>query len=84
MNKLGSLYKEAEQWREIQRSLPDIIKLSNMPRKDLYRLAGISSSHFNHILKDTKRLKPKHYAALFRIIVEDGNFLRLKQRSPEL
>jgi len=37
--------KEAENWREIQRDLPAIIRLSNLPVDELFRRGG----GFSHI-----------------------------------
>lgn len=73
--------KEAENWREIQRDLPAVIKLSNKPQSEICRRAGISSSHYNHILKNHERMKPKHFVAIFRAIIEVDNFERVKKQS---
>jgi predicted transcriptional regulator len=81
MEKVGKLWKEAENWREIQRDLPAVIKLSNMPVNELCRKAGISTTHYHHILKDAQRIKTKHLVSLFRVIVESDNFNRLKNES---
>jgi AraC-like DNA-binding protein len=73
--------KEAENWREIQRDLPAIIRLSNLPVNELCRRAGISSSHYQHILKHPERMKPKHFVAIFRAIVEAQNFENVKTKN---
>lgn len=81
MEKLGTLYKKAENWREIQRDLPAVIKLSNVPVDEICKKAGISTTHFYHILKNTDRMKPKHFVVIFRAIIEADNFKRVKEQN---
>jgi predicted transcriptional regulator len=81
MEKVGKLWKEAENWREIQRDLPAVIRLSNLPVNELCRKAGISTTHYHHILKNPERIKPKHLICILRILVESDNFNRLKNES---
>ena len=81
MEKLGTLYKEAEKWREIHRELPALIKLSNKPANEICHRARISTTHFHHIMKNPERIKPKHYTAILRAIIEVDNYERIKQQT---
>lgn len=73
-----TFWKEAQLWREMQNELAIILKTSKLPLKELCQRSGISMSHYSTIMKNTHRLKPKHFISLFRVIVESENYHRAK------
>ena len=76
---LGKLYKEAEQFRELQSGLSELIELSKVQVKDKLKGSGMASSHYYRSLQERK-LTAKQLLCIFRSIIEISNFEIVKNK----
>jgi len=78
--RLGRLYKEAEQFYQLQKEIPILIELSNKPKKEILNKAGINSRNYHRMLYNTEQFQVKHLLALLQATIEIDNYERLKNK----
>lgn len=76
----GAMYKEAEQFRELQSDLCDLIELSIVPVKDKLRGSGMASSHYYRRLHERK-LNAKQLLGIMRSVIEHANYEMVKNKN---
>ena len=67
------MYKEAEQFRELQSGLYELIELSRVPVKDKLRGSGMASSHYYRSLRE-RNLNAKQLLGIMRSVIEHSNY----------
>jgi predicted transcriptional regulator len=78
--RLGQLYKEAEEFRRLQKELPVLVRLSNVSKRDVFKRAGMSESHFYRRLNE-QSFTADQLIKIFTAIVELQNFQTVKTQS---
>lgn len=71
--RLGKLYKEAEQFRELQQGLSELIELSQVPVKEKIKGAGIAQGHYYRQMA-AKNFNAKQLLGAFKTIIEKSNY----------
>lgn len=71
--KLGSLYKQAEQFEKLQKELPVLIKLSNVNKQELFKRCRIAETHFYRKL-NARSFNAEQLIRIFTAIIEMENF----------
>jgi uncharacterized protein YqgQ len=80
MKNFGLIVKEAEQFRQVQNEFAILVKLTNMPLKDVLLRSEISETYYRKLLDNPEKLKAKHIAAILRAVIEVQNFERVKNK----
>lgn len=80
MKNFGLIVKEAEQFRKVQQEFATLVRLANMPLKDMLLRAELSETYFRKLMENPERLKAKHINAIFRAVIEVQNFERVKNK----
>ncbi len=75
----GEMRSKAFQHNELIENLSEIVILSNIPQTEMFQKTGISKSHFARRLKK-RTFTPGQMVAIFRVIVEESNYLRVKAK----
>lgn len=78
--KLGELYKEAEQFKQLQKGLSELLELSNIPTKEKLHGSGISQAHYYRKLAG-KNFTAKQLLGIFRKIIESSNLEMIKNKN---
>jgi len=78
--KLGQLYKKAEQFEKLQKELPVLVRLSNINKRDIFKRAGMSESHFYRRLNE-RSFSAEQLTKIFTAIVELQNLQTVKIKS---
>ncbi len=74
MRGFGIIHKQAQQFIELRDEMIVLIQLSNAPRMEVLKKAGISDGHFYRLMSGKKQIQPKHIVALTRAIIEVQNY----------
>lgn len=80
MKNFGLIVQEAEQFRQVQQEFAILVKLSNMPLKDMLLRAELSETYFRKLIDNPEKLKAKHINAILRAVIEVQNFERVKNK----
>lgn len=78
--RINTLYKEAEQFRQLQIGLSELVELSQVQTKEKIKGAGIAQSHYYRKL-ESKNFNSKQLLGMFRKIIECSNFEMIKNKS---
>ncbi|MBW8334843.1 MAG: hypothetical protein K0M40_22695 [Prolixibacteraceae bacterium] len=76
----GAMYKEAEQFRELQSGLHELIELSRVPVKDKLRGSGMASAHYYRCLQERK-FNAKQLLGIMRSVIENTNYEMVKNKN---
>lgn len=80
MKNFGLIVKEADQFREVQQEFATLVRLTNLPLKDVLIRAEISETYFRKLMDNPEKLKAKHINAILRAVIEIQNFERVKNK----
>lgn len=80
MKNFGLIVKEADQFREVQVEFATLVKLTNLPLKDVLIRSEISETYFRKLMDNPAKLKSKHINSILRAIIEVQNFERVKNK----
>jgi predicted transcriptional regulator len=78
--RLGELYKKAEQFEKLQKELPVLVRLSNINKRDIFKRAGMSESHFYRRLNE-QSFSAEQLVKIFTAIVELQNLQTVKTKT---
>ncbi len=73
-----SVYKQSQYYIELRDELVVLFNLSNAPKREVAKKAGISEEHLYKILNGEKRLLPERAKDILRAITEIQNYRATK------
>ncbi|WP_297101789.1 hypothetical protein [uncultured Draconibacterium sp.] len=76
-----SIFKQSQYYIELREELVVLFNLSNAPREEIAKRAGISTSHLWDILAGKKRLLPNRAKDILRAIIEIQNYRATKSEA---
>ena len=80
MKNFGLIVKDADQFRQVQQEFAMLVKLTNLPLKDVLIRAEISETYFRKLMDNPEKIKAKHINAILRAVIEVQNFERVKNK----
>jgi len=70
--RLGKLYKESEQFKQLREGLSELVELSQVPAGEKIKGSGIGQAHYYRKLQG-KNFTPSQLIGIFRTIIEKSN-----------